>query len=157
MNHVYRIGPSDLERERRFVRRLGARTKRLRVLGALGEPSEAQLLRLVSPDPEREMALAWVDEQPGEFAAVARFARLDREHNLAEFAIVVADDCQGQGIGRGLLLALMSASREAGLCALEGDTYADNKPLLGLCRELGFNASSHPDDSALTRLRVNLR
>ncbi len=61
-SHLHRINPADLELERRFIQRLTPHTKRLRFLAAFGEPSDAQLIRLVSPDPDTELALAWVQK-----------------------------------------------------------------------------------------------
>jgi acetyltransferase len=163
-NSLHRISPADLELERRFIHRLTPRTKRLRLLAAFGEPTTAQLIRLVSPNPETELALAWVQqpsasglsELDGEFSAVARYAILDIEQGLAEFAIVVADESQGQGFGRKLLRALIFAAQDAGLKQLQGDCYADNRALIGLSKSLGFGVSSHPEDAGLVRVSLRL-
>ncbi len=162
-SNLHRINPSDLELERRFIHRLTPRTKRLRLLAAFGEPTEAQLARLVSPNPHTELALAWVQKRApqtatdmdGEFAAVARYAMLDVEPGVAEFAIVVVDELQAQGIGRKLLRALIEAARAAGLDQLQGDCYGDNRALISLCESLGFVIEAHPEDAGL--VRVNLR
>jgi acetyltransferase len=166
MHHpnLHRISPADLELERRFIHRLTPRTKRLRLLAAFGEPSAAQLIRLVSPNPDTELALAWVQnatpqslsELDGEFTAVARYAVLDVGLGLAEFAIVVADEFQGQGVGRKLLRALIFAAEEATLKQLQGDCYADNRVLIALCKSLGFTVASHPDDTGLVRVSLRL-
>jgi acetyltransferase len=162
--NLHRINPADVELERRFIHRLSPRTKRLRLLAAFGEPSDEQLIRLVSPHPETELALAWVQkaspkslrEFDGEFAAVARYAVIDVSAGLAEFAIVVADDLQAQGIGRKLLVALISAAQFAGLRQLQGDCYADNRALISLCKNLGFNLGGHPEDASLVRVSLSL-
>jgi acetyltransferase len=162
--HVHRINPADLELERRFIHRLTPHTKRMRLLAAFGEPSEAQLIRLVSPDPDSELALAWIHnpvlkskrEQVGEFAAVARYALVDLERHVGEFAIVVADEFQGQGIGRKLLSALISAARQSDLDGLQGDCYADNRALISLCEGLGFEKQAHPEDATLQRVTLAL-
>ena len=172
---VHRIEPTDLERERRFLQQLAPATKRQRFLGAVGQPSEAQLLRLVSPRPGEELALAWMVE--GEFAAVARYALLssneeqgfamDISHQegdyrtqdggpRAEFAIVVADPYQGQGIGKKLILALIGAAREAGVATLEGDCYVDNHAVLGLVESLGFTVNPHATDAGLLHVQLSL-
>jgi RimJ/RimL family protein N-acetyltransferase len=191
MNAFHQIGPDDLELERRFIHRLTPRSKRMRFLAAVGEPSEAQLLRLVSPNPRTELALAWIhghpgnDGQPfrppavftatpaaastdavtnaawagdlnGEFAAVARYSIVDGTQGLAEFAIVVADQFQSQGIGRKLLNGLIQAARESGLRTLQGECFSDNQALLELCKGLGFVVSSHPDDASLAMVRLAL-
>lgn len=162
--HLHRINPADLELERRFIHRLTPRTKRLRLLAAFGEPSDAQLLRLVSPNPQTELALAWIQkpalkaptDRDGEFAAVARFAMLDGEPGVAEFAIVVADELQNQGFGRKLLQALILSARAASLRQLQGDSYADNWALIALCEGLGFVSKAHPEDASLVRLSLGL-
>ncbi len=162
--HIHRINPADLERERRFIHRLTPHTKRMRLLAAFGEPSEAQLIRLVSPYPDTELALAWLQnplskrrsESVGEFAAVARYALVDLERRGGEFAIVVADEFQGQGMGRKLMHALISAARQADLNGLQGDCYADNRALISLCESLGFELNAHPEDATLLRVNLNL-
>lgn len=162
--HIHRINPADLEQERRFIHRLTPHTKRMRILAAFGEPSEAQLIRLVSPDPDTELALAWLQdplskskqECVGEFAAVARYALVDLERRVGEFAIVVADEFQGQGMGRKLMHALISAARQADLNGLQGDCYADNRALISLCESLGFELNSHPEDATLQRVNLDL-
>lgn len=163
-HNLHRISPADLELERRFIHRLTPRTKRQRLLAAFGEPSDAQLVRLVSPNPHSELALAWIAKEgsqtttsmEGEFAAVARYALLDGEQGVAEFAIVVADELQSQGIGRKLLLALITAARAADLRHLQGDCYADNRALIALCEGLGFAIESHPEDATLVRVSLHL-
>jgi acetyltransferase len=162
--NLHRISPADLELERRFIHRLTPRTKRLRLLAAFGEPSDAQLVRLVSPNPHTELALAWVQksvpqmsaELDGEFAAVARYAVLEGDSGVAEFAIVVADELQAQGIGRKLLIALIAAAQAARLSLLQGDCYADNRALIALCEGLGFVIDSHPEDASLVRVSLSL-
>ena len=167
---VHRISPIDLERERRFIQRLAPATKRQRFLGAVGEPSDAQLLRLVSPRSGSELALAWMVGE--EFAAVARYAvlgvsssALSPEHEptvreaqgpRAEFAIVVADQYQGQGIGRKLSLALIEAARQAGIATLVGDCYAENRAVIALVESLGFTVSRHLEDAGLCSVHLSL-
>lgn len=154
MNLIQKISPKDLERERRFFYRLTPLSKRMRFMAAVGEPSEAQLRRLVSPDPDKELALAWVID--GEFAAVVRYAILDPVERNAEYAIVVADQFQSQGIGKTLSLALIQAAREAGVRSLQAECYADNAPVLALFRSLGFSVSRHPEDQSLCFVSLRL-
>jgi acetyltransferase len=163
--NLHRINPADLELERRFIHRLTPKTKRLRLLAAFGEPSDAQLIRLVSPNPKTELALAWVQSPAslpgskfdGEFAAVARYAMLDTDIGLAEFAIVVADEVQAQGIGRKLLRALIFAAHQAGINRLQGDCFADNRALITLAQSLGFEIESHPEDASLVQVSLSLQ
>jgi len=63
-----------------------------------------------------------------------------------EFAIVVSDEKQGQGIGSRLMTKLMAAAREHGLKAMEGFVSASNKPMLTLMHELSFSIEHLPED-----------
>lgn len=154
MSALHALSPSDLERERRFIQRLTPASLRRRVMGALGRPSEAQLRRLVTPDPGREQALAWLIDD--EFVAVARYARTDAQGRQAELAIVVADDWQGRGIGRRLLDALLATARRAGIQGMSADCEADNAAVMALLRGAGFVPGPHPQDAALCRMNLRL-
>ncbi len=56
----------------------------------------------------------------------------------AEFAIVIADPYQHQGLGTQLLRRLIETGRSERLHRLTGLIMADNRAMLQLCRHLGF-------------------
>src|SRR5215813_7756431 len=89
----------DGPRFQAFVRRLSARSRRLRFFSALIELSAAQLDRLLRLDRRRGLALvALSNREPETIVAEARCV-LDREGDSAEFAIAVADEFQRRRLG----------------------------------------------------------
>ena len=53
---------------------------------------------------------------------------------MAEFALTVIDEFQGQGIGRALLTRLIQTARDNGLSTLRGHVLSGNRIMLSLCR-----------------------
>lgn len=82
----------------------------------------------------------------------ARFVRLAGDPAAAEFALAVADAWQGQGLGRRLLQATMSAALAHGVQCLHGDVLHDNTAMLRLARASGFVVSAHPDGAHQRRV-----
>jgi phosphinothricin acetyltransferase len=57
---------------------------------------------------------------------------------VAEVGIYVATVARGQGIGRGLLEALIESAETQGVWTLQGTTIAENTPSLVLQERCGF-------------------
>jgi len=74
----------------------------------------------------------------------------------AEYALVIADDWQGQGLGRRLMSRLIEAAREQGLSYIEGMVLSNNRPMLSLMTGLGMTNDPDPDDSAMRRVWMSL-
>ena len=86
----------------------------------------------------------------------ARYAPSDEDEAMREFAIVVSEPWQRMRLGSALLSALVEHATDHGAMALYGDTFVDNVAMLGLARHLGFDCTSHPNDSALIRTSIRL-
>jgi len=69
-----------------------------------------------------------------------------------DFAIVVGDAWQGQGLGETLLRSLMRAAAGHGVSALTGITLTTNMRMIALARKLGFEARRAHDDASITDL-----
>jgi len=141
------IRPEDAESEQSFVRRLSPEARQFRFMGALSELSPEMLARFTQIDYRREMALVAIVGQ-GDAArqtGVARYV-INPDDESCEFAIVVSDEVQHQGIGTRLMKALMEAARDHGLTEIQGTVLARNAPMLDLMSELGFTVSRDPDD-----------
>jgi GNAT superfamily N-acetyltransferase len=67
----------------------------------------------------------------------------------AEFAVVVADAWQGQGLGRRLIARLLQLAQAAGLRRIRGDVLSENRRMLAILRGLGFSCRRNPEDSYL--------
>jgi acetyltransferase len=144
------IRPEDAEREVRFFAGLSARSRYQRFMQYLSTLSERMLARFTQLDYDRELALValWEDE----FVAVGRYAP-NEDGVTAEFALVVADDWQGKGLGRALLERLCDAARAAGYRALYGEILHANREMLELAAHVGFSETSREGD-AVTVVRT---
>jgi GNAT superfamily N-acetyltransferase len=78
------------------------------------------------------------------------------EAGSAEFAVAVADDWQGRGIGGRLMRALLEAAGAAGVERLHGDLMADNTAMVALSRSLGARIRRHPTEPWLLRAEIAL-
>jgi acetyltransferase len=116
-------------------------TIRMRFFSLVKALSRDSLIRLCHLDYDREMALAAVTEEGGQrrIIGVSRYY-LQPETGVAEFALVVSDAYQRQGLGRHLLERLIAVARECGVRQLEGLVLAENAPMLALVTSMGFRA-----------------
>ncbi len=129
------IRPDDLDAMMAMWGRLSPETIRLRFF-ALRKMDREQMRRFVELDLSSRFAL--VAEQHGEIVGVGRFDRLPEQPDTAEFAITVQDDQQGRGLGTTLLRALMAPARDMGVTHFHGDILTDNRSMLRVMRDAGF-------------------
>ena len=147
----------DGEREEAFVRGLSWESGYQRMLGAIKITPE-WIERMTHIDYRCHMAFAVTTVKDGveRFVGVGRYV-VDPTKPTAEFALVIADARQRQGLGRRLLEALLEHAQEAGLHELEGLVFATNRAMLSLALSLGFTASSEPGDATVVRVRRHLQ
>ncbi len=120
------IEAGDAHRLARFHERLSDQTIYLRYHAPHPELRERELRFLVNPDPRNH--LAWVAcNEFGEILGVARLVAEDCLGASSDVAIVVADDAQGQGVGRALLTRLLEEAARAGLHMVDALILRDNR------------------------------
>ncbi len=151
------IRPEDAVIEREFVNGLSAHSRYLRFMYALQEISPAMVSRFTQIDYDREMAFVAVIESGGreQEVGVARYTTLV-DGTSCEFAIVVADEWQGKGLGRRLMGALIEVARERRLKEMRGIALAENSGMLAFARACGFEAYPNTEDPGLMTLRLAL-
>jgi RimJ/RimL family protein N-acetyltransferase len=76
-------------------------------------------------------------DDPSDIRGVGRWVRLRDRPTVAEFAIVVGDQEQGQGIGTALLERLIEEAQAQGITAFTADVLAENEPVRRLLGRLG--------------------
>jgi acetyltransferase len=107
-----------------------------------------RLTRICFVDYDREMALVVEgrDPQSGErtILAVGRLIKL-RGANEAEYAILVNDQWQGQGIGSELLRRLIQVARDERVGRIVADILPDNQPMQRISKQLGFTLRRSAD------------
>jgi acetyltransferase len=117
-----------------------AHTIRMRFFSLVKTLSRDSLIRLCHLDYTREMALVavWRDEEgKPHFTGVSRYY-LQPEWGTAEFALIVGDAWQGQGLGRHLMERLIAVAREHGVRRLTGVILCENDAMLSLMRKMRF-------------------
>lgn len=129
------IRTDDLDGMMRMWQRLSPQTIRLRFF-SLRKMTAEQMRHQVQVDFDQRVAL--VAEQHGEIIGVGRFDRLPDTHQTAEFAVTVEDAEQGRGLGTSLLRALMAPARDLGVTHFHGDILTENRSMLRVMRESGF-------------------
>jgi RimJ/RimL family protein N-acetyltransferase len=156
------IRPDDAGRLREAHTRLSPETRYQRFLTAKPALSAADARYLVEVDGSDHFALvatARSGERPsadGSIVAVARFVRAATDPTTAEFAVVVGDEYQGQGLATGLLDRLACAARERGVRRFRATTLADNVPVHRLLRRLARGELTQSRRGAITEIKVEL-
>ena len=133
------IHPEDKDELQKAVARLSPRSRRLRFFAELDRFSEEDLRALTEIDYQDHFA--WVAaalDQPGHpGVGVARWIRLRDEPQVAEGAVVVADEWQHRGIGRTLLWLAARSAVERDVRSFRVSVLGDNGPVLELLRRFG--------------------
>jgi acetyltransferase len=138
------IRPEDEPEMVRFHETLSDRTVYLRYLQLLKlsqRVTHERLTRICFIDYDREIALVAERNNPetgaSEIMAVARIQKLQGT-NEAEFAIVLSDAWQGQGLGAELLNRVIQIARDEKIKRLRADILADNITMQKVCEKYGF-------------------
>lgn len=100
------------------------------------------------------LALAETENGPQQVGEV-RYVCDGELPDQAEFALAVADNWQGQGLGARLLRQLVRIARQHGVRLLYGDVLRTNIPMLALARAQGF-APRPQGDARLVRMALAL-
>lgn len=97
-----------------------------------------RLTRICFNDYDREIALVAEIRDPS--PAILGVCRLTRKHGIpeAEFAMLVADPHQRQGIGTELLTRLVEVACWEGIQRLTGEILSENEAMRRLCKRIGF-------------------
>jgi len=154
------IRPEDEPAHRAFIGQITPEDIRFRFFGMVRELPKSEMARLTQIDYDREMAfvakLPGDGEIPGgETLGVVRTVT-DPDNRTAEYAVLVRSDLKGQGLGAALMRKIIAYSRARGTQRIVGEVLSDNRPMLGLCRHLGFGLSRDPDDPDVTRVVLPL-
>ena len=150
------IRPDDAQMLQNMVKSLSPQSRYFRFVSQLAELPPAMLARFTLIDYDREMALVAVQQErvvdeEGEVHVKERLLGVSRyvtnpDRSTCEFALVVADDMAGQGLGSRLMLSIMEVARDKGLEQIEGLVLSNNPNMLKLMRRLGFEIRPFPDD-----------
>ncbi len=144
---VRAIRPEDEPMIEEHHRTLSEQSIRMRFFSMVKTLSRDSLIRLCHLDYAREMAL--VAERRNaqgkpEIIGVSRYY-MNPQTRSAEFAVIVHDAYQGQGLGQHLMERLIVVAREREVKELVGSVLRENKRMLALAKDLGFRETKPVD------------
>ncbi len=153
---VRAIHPDDAQMLQRLVQQLSPESRFFRFASNAHELSPSMLARFTLIDYDREMALVAVVKEHsatvnGEIVETERIVGVSRyitnpDQSSCEFALLVADDFKGKGLGSRLMESIMDVARDKGLADIEGLVLAKNSDMLDLMKNLGFSSKRYAED-----------
>lgn len=151
------IEPGDVAAMQRCFTRLSPEDIRRRFLHAMSELPAPMAQRLCRIDPALETAYVLMDEAAplAEMRGVGRIF-VDEAIDSAEFSVLVEQDWSRLGLGALLMQRLVDDCRRRGLDELWGYVLMENRPMLQLCRELGFTQRMMPDEPGTAQITLKL-
>jgi acetyltransferase len=112
-----------------------------------------RLMRICFNDYDREIALV-VDRKDAKTGnrEILGVGRLSKAHGLneGEFALLVSDRWQRQGLGTELLKRLVSVARDEKLARLTAIIQSDNQAMLHISKKVGFTLKADSDNRNFT-------
>jgi GNAT superfamily N-acetyltransferase len=144
------LGKQDAALERAFIAHLSPRSRRLRFLGQLKEPSDAFVKQLTDIDYRRDMAFVALMRQDGEEHAIgiSRYST-SADGQSSECAVAVSDEWQKKGLGTLLMRHLIDMARSRGVRTMVSIDAADNAEMRDLAAFLGFRRRTDFDNPSL--------
>ena len=141
------IHPQDETLVQSFVRGLSPRSRYFRFHNAIRELDPRMLRAATHVDYRRHLALIaeWFDGESETEIGAARYSVRD-DPRSAEFAVVVADEWQRQGLAHKLLERLIVIASQRGVRRFEGEVLEDNRAMLALAAKLGFEIREHASE-----------
>ena len=156
---IRQISPQDSERLQTAHGRLSPEARYRRFLAAKPELTDADARYLVEIDGADHFALVattTVDGERGAIVAVARYVRAPDDPAAAEFAIVVGDDYQRQGLAAALLERLSTAATKRGIRRFRATMLSDNVAIFRLLEQLAEGELEVVNRGEISEVEVEL-
>ncbi|WP_293621121.1 GNAT family N-acetyltransferase [Salinisphaera sp.] len=151
---VRAIRPSDEPAVLDLLESLSPDEIRLRFFNFIRHFSHDMAARVTQVDYDREVSLVVSRyDTPNSLAGMGTLIS-DPDGTEAEFAILVHHDDVGVGLGRHLLDCLLRQASARDIDIVFGDVLAQNQPMLGLARSLGFDIKRNTEDASSVRVEI---
>jgi RimJ/RimL family protein N-acetyltransferase len=151
------IRADDEERLEAAYAQLSPDSRYRRFLTIKPHLSAGELRYLTHVDGRDHVAMiATPADDPEQIVAVGRFVRLHSDPTAAEFAIVVGDPVQGEGLGTELIGRLACAATESGVERFTATVLADKEPVRRLLGGLAGELKLEPLTGSVHELTVDL-
>jgi RimJ/RimL family protein N-acetyltransferase len=128
---------------------------RLRFFDSIKEFSHPFLVRLTRLDYARAMGFVAFDEIGGDTLGVVR-VHSNPASDSGEYAILLRSDLKGRGLGWALMKIIIEYGTSEGLERIIGQVLEENSVMLKMCRELGFEVKTDPEDLGLCEVTLVL-
>lgn len=151
------VRPRDAGALQAYVRGLSPASRYNRFFGPMPELPPAELDRVIHLDGRNQLALIAQTCGNGAPAVIAeaRYA-LAADRVDCEFALSVADDFRGKGLGAQLLADVECRARALGARRLVGDVLRSNETMQAFAHKAGFAMTGVPGDARLVRVVKDL-
>jgi RimJ/RimL family protein N-acetyltransferase len=150
------IRPDDEFLIRDLLAHVSKEDLRLRFFDSIKEFSHQFIASLTELDYERAMAFVAIDEASDELLGVVRL-HLDPTRETGEYAILLRSDLKGKGLGWALMQLIIEYARSEGLSRIHGQVLQENSVMLKMCRELGFEIKTDPEDRGVYDVTLVLK
>jgi acetyltransferase len=151
--HFRPIRPEDAPAIETMIAHMTPEDRRMRFFVPIEKLTPEQLARLTQIDYDREMAFV-CEGQDGLWGVVRLAADPDR--GRAEYAIALRSDRKGQGIGLTLMRKILDYGKARGVGRVFGEVLRENRPMLEVCKILGFTVKADPDSTDLVHAEIDL-
>jgi acetyltransferase len=149
------IKPEDEILFSELFKSLSEETMRLRFFQIIKDVTHETLTRYCNIDYDREIAIvAEIQQDKRKIIGVVRLIN-EPGRNCGEFAVVVGDEWQGQGLGSKLLDYIIQIGKDVKLETIYGFVIRDNVKMIHLCRKKGFEIEPTEEGIAKVVLRLS--
>ena len=155
---IRRYTPADHGLQKEFFNRLSSASLYQRFMQAMVEIPPVLLQRMSDVDQKTHVLLLAEAGTTGHRRMVgeARFV-IDRcDAARCEFAISVADEWQGRGLGRRMLACLEREARTIGIRHIHGEILAGNNKMHALARNAGYRVRMNRNDARIVDIEKDL-
>ena len=140
---IRQLGPNDKAGLAAGFERLSELSRYRRFLSPTADLTARQLAYLTEVDHHDHEALVAIEPSSRDGLGVARYVRSSKDRQEAEFAVAVADDWQGRGLGTALLRHLAMRAREEGITRFTGLVSSENEAVRHMLSTLGQVQQRH--------------
>jgi len=149
------VRPEDEPLYKPFFAGVTQQDLRLRFFAAVKEFSHPFIARFTQIDYARAMAFIAIEELSGEMLGVVRL-QANADYDSGEYAILIRSDLKGRGLGWLLMQFMIEYARAEGLRSIHGQVLQENTTMLQMCRELGFQIVSDPEEPSVVIVTLPL-
>jgi acetyltransferase len=149
------IRPEDDQMLAEMFKTFSVETKRFRFFGPIKEVTHEMLARYTRIDYDQELAIIaeLAEEGRKKMIGVVRLI-VDPPKETAEFAIVVGDPWQGQGLGTGMTRYMLEIAGKRGVTKVFAYVLEDNYVMLHLLGKFKFSTRK---EKGMFRLELHLK